>query len=63
MRAAAERSPSVPPQVWDVKGMQDAYSFVKQKSKWVSPNMSYVSLCFSLLSPLMFIPPDLYISY
>ena len=40
MRAAAQRSPSVPPEVWALKGMQAAYSFVKEKSKWVGPNMS-----------------------
>jgi len=42
MRAAAERSPSVPSEIWALKGMQGAYSFVKEKSKWVGPNMSYV---------------------
>lgn len=40
MRAAAERSTSVPPEVWALKGMQGAYTFVKEKSKWVGPNMS-----------------------
>ncbi|CAL1695979.1 unnamed protein product [Somion occarium] len=39
MRAAAQCSPSVPPEVWALKGMQGAYSFVKQKSKWVGPNI------------------------
>ncbi|THH02904.1 hypothetical protein EW026_g41 [Hermanssonia centrifuga] len=42
MRAAATRSPSVPPEVWALKGMQGAYSFVKEKSKWVGPNMSLI---------------------
>lgn len=42
MRAASERSASVPPEVWDLKGMQGAYAFVKDKSKWIGPNMSYV---------------------
>ncbi|KAF5377527.1 hypothetical protein D9615_005243 [Tricholomella constricta] len=42
MRAAAEQSPSVPPEVWALKGMQGAYSFVKEKSKWVGPNMSLI---------------------
>ena len=42
MRAAAENSPSVPPEVWDLKGMQGAYSFVKSKSKWAGPNMSLI---------------------
>ncbi|KAJ7293296.1 hypothetical protein C8J57DRAFT_1429143 [Mycena rebaudengoi] len=42
MRAAAERSPSVPPEIWALKGMQGAYSFVKEKSKWVGPNMSLI---------------------
>lgn len=40
MRAAAENSPLVPPEIWELKGMQGAYSFVKEKSKWVGPNMS-----------------------
>ena len=40
MRAAATRSPRVPPEVWTLKGMQAAYSYVKEKSKWVGPNMS-----------------------
>lgn len=44
MRAAAERSPSVPPEVWALKGMQGAYTFVKSKSRWVGPNMSYVPI-------------------
>jgi len=43
MRAAALRTPSVPPEVWTLKGYHEAYSFVKQKSKWVGPNMSYVA--------------------
>jgi tyrosine-protein phosphatase len=42
MRAAAERSASVPPEVWDLKGMQGAYSFVKSKSRWAGPNMSLI---------------------
>lgn len=40
MRAAAERHSSVPPEVWALKGMQGAYSFVKEKSPCVGPNMS-----------------------
>lgn len=40
MRAAAEKSPSVPPEVWALQGYQGAYAYVKQKSKWVGPNMS-----------------------
>lgn len=40
MRAAATRSPNVPPHVWDLKGMQAAYTFVKDKSRHVGPNMS-----------------------
>lgn len=40
MRAAALRSPNVPSHVWELKGMQGAYSYVKEKSKWVGPNMS-----------------------
>ncbi|KAF8746234.1 hypothetical protein AX14_000033 [Amanita brunnescens Koide BX004] len=42
MRAAAERASSVPPEVWSLKGMHDAYSYVKEKSKWISPNMSLI---------------------
>lgn len=43
MRAAAERSPHVPSEIWALRGMQGAYTFVKEKSKWVGPNMSYAS--------------------
>jgi len=39
MRAAAQQSPQVSPQVWALKGMQGAYSFVKEKSPCVGPNM------------------------
>ncbi|KAF9015341.1 hypothetical protein BDQ17DRAFT_1395650 [Cyathus striatus] len=42
MRAAADRCPTVPPEVWALKGMQGAYSFVKEKSRWVGPNMSLI---------------------
>jgi tyrosine-protein phosphatase len=42
MRAAAQRHSSVPPEVWALPGMQGAYSFVKEKSSHVGPNMSYV---------------------
>ncbi|RXW18239.1 hypothetical protein EST38_g7616 [Candolleomyces aberdarensis] len=42
MRAAAERSPHVPPEVWALKGMQGAYAFVKEKSPVVGPNMSLI---------------------
>ncbi|KAJ7462672.1 hypothetical protein B0H11DRAFT_1871068 [Mycena galericulata] len=42
MRAAAERSPTVPSEIWALKGMQGAYTFVKEKSKWVGPNMSLI---------------------
>ncbi|KAG2023282.1 hypothetical protein CC2G_000952 [Coprinopsis cinerea AmutBmut pab1-1] len=42
MRAAAERSPLVPPEVWALQGMQGAYSFVKEKSPCVGPNMSLI---------------------
>ncbi|KAF8167923.1 hypothetical protein B0H34DRAFT_670236 [Crassisporium funariophilum] len=42
MRAAAERHSSVPPEVWALKGMQGAYSFVKEKSPCVGPNMSLI---------------------
>ena len=40
MRAASLRSPLVPQEVWDLKGMQAAYAYVKQRSKWAGPNMS-----------------------
>lgn len=40
MRAAATRSSLVPPEIWELRGMQAAYSFVKEKSKHVGPNMS-----------------------
>ena len=43
MRAAAQCSTAVPSEVWALKGMQSAYSYVKEKSKWVGPNMSYVA--------------------
>lgn len=42
MRAAAERSPSVPSEIWALKGMQGAYTYVKEKSKWIGPNMSLI---------------------
>jgi len=42
MRAAAQRSPNVPSEVWALKGMQEAYSFVKEKSRAVGPNMSLI---------------------
>ncbi|KAL4069510.1 phosphatases II [Scleroderma citrinum] len=46
MRAAATRSPLVPPHVWELKGMQAAYSFVKEKSRHVGPNMSLIYQLF-----------------
>ncbi|KAJ7630663.1 hypothetical protein FB45DRAFT_793276 [Roridomyces roridus] len=42
MRAAAERSPAVPPEIWALQGMQGAYTHVKEKSKVVGPNMSLI---------------------
>ncbi|KAJ3971341.1 hypothetical protein EV361DRAFT_949798 [Lentinula raphanica] len=42
MRAAAERSPSVPSDIWALKGMQPAYDYVKEKSTWIGPNMSLI---------------------
>lgn len=41
MRAAAEHAAWVPQEIWALKGMQAAYSFVKEKSPCVGPNMSY----------------------
>ncbi|KAF8078436.1 hypothetical protein FPV67DRAFT_1688178 [Lyophyllum atratum] len=55
MRAAAEQSSSVPPAIWALKGMQGAYSFVKEKSKWVGPNMS---LIYQLLEYEKKLKPD-----
>ncbi|GJJ08736.1 hypothetical protein Clacol_002955 [Clathrus columnatus] len=42
MRAAHSNSPSIPPEVLALKsgGMHASYAFVKEKSKWVGPNMS-----------------------
>ncbi|KIJ45149.1 hypothetical protein M422DRAFT_167414 [Sphaerobolus stellatus SS14] len=42
MRAAHSNSPSTPPEVLALKngGMHASYAFVKEKSKWVGPNMS-----------------------
>jgi tyrosine-protein phosphatase MSG5 len=59
MRAAAEQSSSVPPEVWALKGYQDAYAYVKEKSKWVGPNMSYVPLSYNFLSYSHFFQPYL----
>ncbi|KZT41355.1 hypothetical protein SISSUDRAFT_1000846 [Sistotremastrum suecicum HHB10207 ss-3] len=44
MRAAALSLPTVPPEIWALKsaGMHGAYAFVKDKSKWVGPNMSLI---------------------
>ncbi|KZT74686.1 phosphatases II [Daedalea quercina L-15889] len=42
MRAAAQRSPNVPCEVWALKGMQGAYDFVKEKSNAIGPNMSLI---------------------
>ncbi|OJA12053.1 hypothetical protein AZE42_06695 [Rhizopogon vesiculosus] len=42
MRAASMCLPNVPPEVWQLRGMQAAYSFVKEKSKHVGPNMSLI---------------------
>lgn len=55
MRAAAERSPSVPSEIWALKGMQGAYTYVKEKSKWVGPNMSYVPVISFIFLPLLII--------
>ncbi|PPQ76716.1 hypothetical protein CVT26_004377 [Gymnopilus dilepis] len=42
MRAAADRDPSVPAEVWALSGMHAAYAFVKEKSPHVGPNMSLI---------------------
>ena len=59
MRAAARSSPSVPPEVRALIGMQAAYAYVKQKSKWVGPNMSSVHPRPSALqqTPFLMSPP------
>ncbi|KAG6850818.1 hypothetical protein H0H93_008121 [Arthromyces matolae] len=49
MRAAAEQSTSVPPEVWALKGMQGAYSFVKKKSRWSHGVLVSYSLIYQLL--------------
>ena len=55
MRAAAQSSPLVPPEVWALKGMHAAYAYVKEKSQWVGPNMSYVHalLFYGLLAYIL----------
>ena len=35
----------MPEHLGHIRGMQDAYDFVKAKSPWVGPNVSYVSDC------------------
>ncbi|KAH9946680.1 hypothetical protein B0H21DRAFT_394175 [Amylocystis lapponica] len=40
MRAAAQRSPNVPSEVWALKGMHGAYAYVKAKSQAAGPNLS-----------------------
>ncbi|OSX67637.1 hypothetical protein POSPLADRAFT_1064198 [Postia placenta MAD-698-R-SB12] len=55
MRAAAQRSPNVPSEVWSLKGMQGAYSFVKEKSNAIGPNMS---LIYQLLDYERALKPD-----
>jgi len=59
MRAAARCSTAVPSEVWALKGMQGAYSYVKEKSKWVGPNMSYVIFPLDPVVRLMIILPSL----
>jgi tyrosine-protein phosphatase MSG5 len=39
MRAASLHSPWVPQEVWDLKGMQAAYTYAKEKSNCIGPNM------------------------
>jgi tyrosine-protein phosphatase len=53
MRAAEYGGPNVPADVLALrgKGMQAAYTYVKNKSKWVGPNMSYVSSIVLQLKP------------
>ncbi|KAH8835339.1 dual specificity phosphatase [Flagelloscypha sp. PMI_526] len=41
MRWAAEQSSLVPADVWTLKGMSGAYDYVKERSKWIGPNMSF----------------------
>ena len=46
MRAAELGGPNVPADILALRGqgMQAAYTYVKNKSKWVGPNMSYVPI-------------------
>ena len=52
MRAAELGGPNIPADVLALRGqgMQAAYTYVKNKSKWVGPNMSYVPISFFLVS-------------
>ena len=62
MRAAAEHAAWVPPEVWALNGMQEAYSFVKEKSPCVGPNMSYVIRLTLFYSINLFLMPVLSIN-
>lgn len=59
MRWAHEQSLLVPADVWTLKGMSGAYDYVKDRSKVIGPNMSYVIfivlLCLSSQTPLSLI--------
>ena len=54
MRAAELGGPNTPADVLALRGqgMQAAYTYVKNKSKWVGPNMSYVPISFFLATVL-----------
>jgi hypothetical protein len=58
MRAAEYGGPNVPADVLALRGqgMQAAYTYVKNKSKWVGPNMSYVSIIFPSVEPSLTLP-------
>lgn len=47
MRLAAEgKNPKL---LGEIRGMHDAYEFVKEKSPWIGPNVSYVLSFFLIL--------------
>jgi len=52
MRAAELGGPNVPADILGLRGqgMQAAYTYVKNKSKWVGPNMSYVPTIVPLVA-------------
>jgi hypothetical protein len=70
MRAAALSTESSPFEIVALKGggMHAAYAFIKDKSRWIGPNMSSVLFSFYELSVLIFFSftifcSDSFISY